>query len=80
MSIFFLVFPKYFFEQLRPGQKSSHKNAVIIVDPAAAAQKIILEQLKKISTFLKKHIVLHILSEKCMGDSEWIGKRLNTHI
>ena len=41
--------------------------------PAAAAQKIILRKLKKILTFRKQNIILHILCKRRWGDSVWFG-------
>ena len=51
----------------------------LYIHPAAGAQKIILQKLENILTYRKKNIILHILFEKCMGDSEWFGTLLNIH-
>ena len=52
---------------------------IFLNGPAAGAQKIILQKLEKISTYRKKNNFLHILSEKCMGDSEWFEKLFDPH-
>ena len=48
-------------------------------DPAAGAQKIILQKLENISTYRKKNIILHTSPQVRWGDSEWFGKLLTTH-
>ena len=48
-------------------------------DPAAGAQKIILQTLENISTYRKKNIILHTSPQVRCGDSEWFGKLLTTH-